>query len=154
MTGAESSENSFTTPNYDNDIFIAVMGATGAGKTTFINTTSGSNLTIGHGLESETKDVALATFHHRGYRIFLIDTPGFDDTHNSDTAILKTIAGWLELAHRGGKRLNGLLYLHRITDIRVSGMSHRNMKLFNKLCGKESMKNVVLCTTMWNKEDI
>ncbi|KAG8913701.1 hypothetical protein FRC02_005343 [Tulasnella sp. 418] len=33
-------------------------------------------------------------------------------------------------------------------------MSRRNMKLFYKLCGEESMKNVVLCTTMWNKEDI
>ena len=30
------------------------------------------------------------------YRIVLIDTPGFDDTHKTDFAILTKIATWLE----------------------------------------------------------
>ncbi|KAG8954092.1 hypothetical protein FRC03_011572 [Tulasnella sp. 419] len=134
-------------------ILIAVMGATGAGKSTFINTTAGSNLVVGDSLESETKDIAIAEFDYRNHRIVLIDTPGFDDTNLSNTDILQTIAGWLEFAHEKGSRLNGLLYLHRITDNRVSGMSYRNMNLFYKLCGANAMKNVVLCTTMWNMVD-
>jgi GTPase Era involved in 16S rRNA processing len=30
------------------------------------------------------------------YRIVLIDTPGFDDTHKTDFAILENIATWLK----------------------------------------------------------
>ncbi|KAG8914471.1 hypothetical protein FRC02_004976 [Tulasnella sp. 418] len=157
MTGESSYQTAAPAPaqdNQDNDIFIAVMGPTGSGKTTFINTTTGSRLAVGHRLRSETKDVALATFDYRGHRIYLLDTPGFDDTHVSDTDILKRIANWLEYAHSKGKLLNGLLYLHRITDVRVGGMSGRNMRLFHKLCGKDAMNNVILCTTMWDKEEV
>jgi len=31
----------------------------------------------------------------KGYRVVLLDTPGFDDTYKDDTTILKEIAGWL-----------------------------------------------------------
>ncbi|KAG8957104.1 hypothetical protein FRC03_010551 [Tulasnella sp. 419] len=151
MAGGVSQQTE-TKRNKNNDILIAVMGATGVGKSSFINTTAGSALAVGDDLESETKEVDFAKFTHRGHRITLIDTPGFDDTYISDTDILQTIAQWLEHAHTKGRRLNGLLYLHRITDNRVSGMSAKNMRLFHMLCGKDAMKNVVLCTTMWNVE--
>ncbi|KAG8942195.1 hypothetical protein FRC03_003536 [Tulasnella sp. 419] len=154
MTGESSYQTAAPAPAQDNDIYIAVMGPTGSGKTTFINTTTGSRLAVGHRLRSETKNVALERFNYRGHRINLLDTPGFDDSHVSDTDILKRIASWLEYAHREGKLLNGLLYLHRITDIRVGGMNGRNMRLFHKLCGKDAMNNVILCTTMWDKEDV
>jgi hypothetical protein len=31
-----------------------------------------------------------------GYRLVLLDTPGFGDTHEQDVEILKRIAKWLE----------------------------------------------------------
>jgi predicted GTPase len=34
----------------------------------------------------------------RGYRLVLLDTPGFDDTHEEDVEILKRIAKWLEVS--------------------------------------------------------
>ena len=62
-----------------------------------INLASGSNLTVGEGLESCTYDVNVALdFELDGRVVTLIDTPGFDDTNRSDTDILATIAGHLE----------------------------------------------------------
>jgi hypothetical protein len=64
-----------------------------------INLASGSNLTVGEGLESCTYDVnAALDFELDGRVVKLIDTPGFDDTNRSDTDILATIASHLEKA--------------------------------------------------------
>ncbi|OCH83800.1 hypothetical protein OBBRIDRAFT_892121 [Obba rivulosa] len=80
----------------DEEITIAIMGATGSGKTTFINTISGSNLQVGNGLKSCTSAVERSChFQLFGRNITLIDTPGFDDTTISDTDILKMIAAYL-----------------------------------------------------------
>jgi hypothetical protein len=95
------------------------MGATGSGKSTvrfllssfgdelprnslahgftqFINLISGSNLAISGGLRSCTNAVQFGGgFNLDGCRVMLIDTPGFDDTTRSDTAILTMIAAFL-----------------------------------------------------------
>jgi len=56
-----------------------------------------------------------------------------------------------------GITLSGIIYVHRITDVRMGGAIHRNLCTFGELCGDKSAKNVVLVTTMWdkvrNKED-
>jgi hypothetical protein len=63
----------------------------------FINASSGSNLRIGTNLESCTAEVQLSNdFTLDGRRVLLVDTPGFDDTHRSDTDILNLIAAFLE----------------------------------------------------------
>ena len=75
---------------------LRVMGATGSGKTSFINLVSGSNLKVGHGLKSCSTVVQPSTpFELDGRLVTLIDTPGFDDTTMSDTDILKVIAAFL-----------------------------------------------------------
>ena len=78
-----------------------------------------------------------------------IDTPGFDDTDTKDSDVLKII--WEHISSIKGLRLSGLLYLHRITDDRVGGTAMKNLRMFQKLVGEDSMKNVVLVTTMWGK---
>ena len=49
--------------------------------------------------------------------------------------------------------LAGLIYLHRITDNldHMAGTPHRNIHMFENLCGDQAMKKVVLVTTMWDK---
>jgi len=84
-------------------------------------------------------------------RIFLIDTPGFDDTNRSDSQILKEIAGWLTDSYSNKIRLNGIIYFHRISDLRMQGSAKRNLFMFKKLCGRDALKNVVLATTMWER---
>jgi len=83
----------------------------------------------------------------------LIDTPGFDDTKVSDTDILKMIAIFLASSYKEGKKLAGVLYFHRISDIRMGGTSTRNIRMLQKLCGDETLKNVVVVTNMWEQID-
>ncbi|KAI4143771.1 MAG: hypothetical protein L6R39_004453 [Caloplaca ligustica] len=46
-------------------------------------------------------------------------------------------------------KLSGIIYLHRITDVRFTGSAHKNLTVFKKLCGDNFYPNVVLATTMW-----
>jgi hypothetical protein len=50
-----------------------------------------------------------------------------------------------------GKKISGIIYLHRISDIKMEGSALRNLRMFRKLCGKDFMKCVVLGTTFWDK---
>lgn len=53
-----------------------------------------------------------------------------------------------------GFLLSGIIYLHNINDVRMEGPSLKNLRMMRKLCGANSLKNVVLATTMWEKVDI
>jgi len=48
-------------------------------------------------------------------------------------------------------RLSGVIYMHRISDFRVGGISRRNFNMFTQLCGEDSLKNVALVTNMWGE---
>lgn len=89
-------------------------------------------------------------FLEDGTKIHLVDTPGFDDTYRSDSDILREVALWLNKAHVSNLKLAGIIFLHRIPDIRVGGSGIRNINMFQKLCGDESLASVVLATTMWD----
>jgi hypothetical protein len=49
--------------------------------------------------------------------------------------------------------LTGLLFLHRISDNRMTGTSVRNMNMFEMVCGVGALQNVILVTTMWDTVD-
>ncbi|KAJ3525844.1 hypothetical protein NMY22_g10407 [Coprinellus aureogranulatus] len=139
-------------PSTEDEVVIAVMGATGSGKTTFINTVSGSDLKTSSGLFSCTNAIGVAPgFSLDGRTVILVDTPGFDDTKKSDTDILKMIAQFLTHSYEEGKKLAGVIYIHRISDFRVGGTSSRNFSMFRKLCGDSTLKNVVVMTNMWGE---
>lgn len=153
------------------DVFIAVMGVTGAGKSTFISKCTEKEVRIGHNLQAceiacrdlrlrsrstdnvaGTQDVAVFLCKlSSGVNVYLVDTPGFDDTDRSDTQILKEIASWLTASYSNSIKLHGIIYLHRITDPRMQGSAKRNLIMFKKLCGVDALKNVVLATTMWER---
>ncbi|CAA7269626.1 unnamed protein product [Cyclocybe aegerita] len=136
----------------DSDVAIAVMGATGSGKTTFINLASGSSLRVGRGLMSCTNVVQVAEpFGLEGRTVTLIDTPGFDDTTKSDADILRMIGLFLATTYENGKKLAGVIYIHRISDFRMGGISTRNFRMFRELCGESTLENVVIVTNMWGE---
>jgi predicted GTPase len=61
-----------------------------------VNLASKSHLKVGEDLNSCTSEIQeTEEFILDGRRIVLIDTPGFDDTHISDTDVLKSIAAFL-----------------------------------------------------------
>ncbi|KAH8795996.1 P-loop containing nucleoside triphosphate hydrolase protein [Flagelloscypha sp. PMI_526] len=130
----------------------SVMGATGTGKTTFINLASGSNLEVGMGLESCTSEVQVTQpFALDGRSVTLIDTPGFDDTEKSDFDILNLISKHLSNSYKAGTKLAGVVYIHRISDFRFGGIAAKNFKMFRQLCGDSTLKNVVIVTNMWGE---
>ncbi|KAJ7780606.1 lipoxygenase [Mycena maculata] len=141
---------------YQDDVVIAVMGSTGTGKSSFVKFITGnSSIVVGNGLESETIDVQ--TFRVRdpasGRKLTIVDTPGFDDSRAgiTDTEVLKKIADFLVEEYDSDRKLNGLVYLQRISDPRFGGQAGRNLKMFRKLCGSDSFKNVVVLTTFWDR---
>ncbi|KAG8800222.1 Translocase of chloroplast, partial [Serendipita sp. 400] len=135
---------------------IVIMGPTGVGKTTFINCVAKrGNRGVGHDIESCTAKVALINAEDpiHGRQAVLVDTPGFDDTYKSDIEILTMIAEFLVRTYKTGLVLDTILYLHRISDIRMTGSLLKNLKIFVNLCGIQSMPNVVIVTTMWSNVD-
>ncbi|KAF3921970.1 hypothetical protein ABW20_dc0103622 [Dactylellina cionopaga] len=131
------------------DLFIAIMGITGSGKSSFISLLSDEPVEIGHGLKSHTSAIAIYPMNYLGKTVHLIDTPGFDDTYRQDIDILKDIAFWLNASYKENIQLTGVVYLHRITDNRMGGTARKDLNMFKKLCGEDSFQNVVLATTMW-----
>ncbi|KAJ2935816.1 hypothetical protein H1R20_g1278, partial [Candolleomyces eurysporus] len=122
--------------------------------TRFINlaTQSPNKLQVGHSIQSCTDAVERADpFDLDGRRIILFDTPGFDDTNKSETEILRIIAFELEKQYRKGQTLHGIIYIHRISDLRVGGLAKTNFSIFRKLCGDPSLQNVIIVTNMWSR---
>ncbi|KDQ54599.1 hypothetical protein JAAARDRAFT_160672 [Jaapia argillacea MUCL 33604] len=134
------------------------MGATGTGKSSFIHSlTNNKNIVVGHTLNSETSDIKCARYFvpNSSACVTFIDTPGFDDSRGhaagmGDTDILRKIATFLKVEYEQKQKLAGVIYMHRINDTRMSNSSQRNLRMFRNLCGSESMKNVVIVTTMWD----
>ncbi|KDR79477.1 hypothetical protein GALMADRAFT_208830 [Galerina marginata CBS 339.88] len=135
------------------DIVIPVMGATGAGKSFFINTALRKNqMRVGRDLASCTAELGLAYVKSDRYperQIVLVDTPGFDDTHELDFAILEKIAIWLKKSYQDGATMGGVIYLHDITAPRFTGTAKRNLHMFRNMCGEDVLAHVVLGTTKW-----
>jgi len=57
-----------------------------------------------------------------------VDTPGFDNSIYDDQYIFENIQATLQ--QRGNKKLNAIIYLQRISDIKIGGAAKRNIRLF------------------------
>jgi hypothetical protein len=149
-------------------VAIAVMGVTGSGKSSFISLLADQRVEISHGLHSGehktgegvsrltilagTVDIAVYSFTDgpRG-TVFLVDTPGFDDTTRSDAEILKDISYFLASMYHNRIRLAGIIYLHPIATARMGGSAVKNLLMFKALCGDQSFRHVTFATTMWSE---
>ncbi|KAI6123661.1 P-loop containing nucleoside triphosphate hydrolase protein [Pisolithus croceorrhizus] len=134
------------------DIIIVIMGHTGAGKSSFVaNATNSGDEGVGHGLFSHTSEIKATRCTIGGSNVVLVDTPGSDATEKPDLQILESISDWLNKSYEKGTLLSGILYFHRISDNRMAGTPLKNLRVFQKLCGKKAMSQVILVTTMWDE---
>ena len=65
------------------------------------------------------------------------------------------MADWLSQAYHNHIKISGIIYLHRISDVRVGGSGVKNLRMFRQLCGEtgqNSMAYVALVTTFWGGE--
>ncbi|KAF5372404.1 hypothetical protein D9757_011617 [Collybiopsis confluens] len=134
-------------------VSIILMGGTGTGKTTFTNLVGGAKFLVGDGLESCTSQIQKHKFTFEGKDVTIIDVPGFDDSSKSDIDILKIVTDFLAAEYKAGRRLTGILYFHRISDVRMGGASKRNYTMFEKLVGPFALANVSIVTTRWDVMD-
>ncbi|KAL8924264.1 MAG: hypothetical protein Q9172_002777 [Xanthocarpia lactea] len=142
---------------------IAIMGPTGTGKSTFISKLATREMKIGHNLSSSlskapasndggsgTEEVEEVPCKVGDQYVILVDTPGFNDTNRTDTEILTALADWMKSSYHGDMLLSGIIYLHAISDTRMTQSNVQNLRMFRKLCGDDNLKNVILATTKWS----
>ncbi|KAL8708385.1 MAG: hypothetical protein Q9225_007609 [Loekoesia sp. 1 TL-2023] len=131
---------------------ILVMGVTGSGKSYFVNKLADRKVVeIGDDLRSCTAVCAAVPVNIGRTKVLCIDTPGFDDSIKTDSQILEEISRILTAQHELGVALKGIIYLHRITDIRYAGSSVKTLEIFKQICGPMALKNVMLVSTRWNE---
>ncbi|KAG6877932.1 hypothetical protein C0993_001978 [Termitomyces sp. T159_Od127] len=147
-------EDIFMQDPKDTDVIVPIIGITGVGKSSFINTLLGQDnvARVGHDLTSQTNQIQHVVYSHpfeQGTRVIVIDTPGFDHTTVDDREILRRIAVWLARSYHADMKLAGIIYLHEISQNNILPV-RRNFDMFSKLCGPGAIRNVVLATTKWN----
>ncbi|KAH6911976.1 hypothetical protein BKA70DRAFT_1049578, partial [Coprinopsis sp. MPI-PUGE-AT-0042] len=135
-----------------------ILGLTGSGRSSFVNAILGrEEAAVASGQESCTVEVGQYDYVHRErVKVHIIDTPGFNEysakAARSDEQILKSINSFLKAEYNANQRLSGIILLQSITATEIVNWEtkQRSWALFKKLCGTESLLNVVVVTTFWD----
>ncbi|KAH8751438.1 hypothetical protein BGZ57DRAFT_805262, partial [Hyaloscypha finlandica] len=130
------------------------MGATGAGKSSFIQRLTDCDVKIDPGLSPCTSEIGLYPLTLGNQTVTLVDTPGFDGTDRSDLEILQEIIHFLRSIYSSKfVKLAGIIYLQRIMDLGMPSMQRSTVRYKNileALCGKSALSHLVLATAMWD----
>ncbi|GLB39696.1 hypothetical protein LshimejAT787_0702060 [Lyophyllum shimeji] len=137
----------------DSGIMILILGDTGVGKSTFINTAAGQPIAeVNHDL-TPSCDLIVRRFdirhpQHSTPCIF-VDTPGFDNYDVRDHVILGHIINWLKISCRSDASFGGIVYLHDITKPRTQS-TIGSFSLMG-LSRPEPAGHVLMTTVKWEK---
>jgi hypothetical protein len=81
-----------------------------------------------------------------GTCVSMIDTPGFNDLRRPDTEVLQSIVDYINARKQ---KVIAVIYLHRITDKKITGSTKINLRMLRAVCGEHYYQNVKLVTSMW-----
>ncbi|KAK0611712.1 hypothetical protein B0T14DRAFT_500755 [Immersiella caudata] len=127
---------------------ILLLGPMRSGKTAFVRRLTGKG---DEGIPTSECKTYDATLSGKVYRI--IDTPGFDDSPRANLSVLKDIAAELSRMNKQRLTVGGVIYFHRITDLRLTGSARINIEIFERICGAQFLPRSVFVTSMWNMID-
>ncbi|KAH9829186.1 P-loop containing nucleoside triphosphate hydrolase protein, partial [Rhodofomes roseus] len=131
----------------------SVMGRTGTGKSSFVNTATGSHLAVSSSLSSQTRTIQLSRpVKIDSKRVILIDTPGLDMTTKSTEEVVRLVNAYLTKMRKRGTTVHGTIYLHRISDNRMGHIALESLVAFQELCAQEALTNIAIVLNMW--EDV
>ncbi|PPQ73392.1 hypothetical protein CVT24_008512 [Panaeolus cyanescens] len=132
-----------------------IMGPTGAGKSSFIESLAGESQTLSISkdqLAGYTQNVAayhIVNLFHDGQPIYLIDTPGFSDAKFSELEIMHMVRIWLK--ENGISYFHRIFYLMPIHETRLSGTKRRTIKMLTEfLRPSVDLRSIMFVTTMWD----
>ena len=108
---------------------IITLGETGSGKSSFCNTLFISqHFQVGHSLDSQTEKVE-GKYGEGEYKdIFIIDTPGLNDSEGeqTDKDNIKEMKDYI----KKNPRIKGILMVFKFTDNRITGSVKKSIKIF------------------------
>ncbi|KAF8064966.1 hypothetical protein FPV67DRAFT_162874 [Lyophyllum atratum] len=139
----------------DSGVVILLLGDTGVGKSTFINTVAGQPVAeVSHRLTSSEPVAKHFIIQHpqRSTRSFiLVEAPGFDHYSESDDEILKRIIDWLKASCHKDASFGGIVYLHDITKNRNNQSMVTGTFTLLGLSRPEPTGHVLLATVKWSR---
>lgn len=131
-------------------------------------------MTCGTSLELGTTEVQVSNeFAFEGRRVLLVKTPGFSDPFKNDTQARYPEADRHSLGnnvratphlpipstecldrYENGSMLAGIIYMHRISDRRFTGVAGHNFDMLRKLCGESALENAILVANTWGEDSL
>ncbi|PVF97986.1 P-loop containing nucleoside triphosphate hydrolase protein [Serendipita vermifera] len=136
---------------------IAVIGPTGAGKSTLINAASGTDAmkigAEGDLISCTTEVVPSRPFLLDNHEVVLLDTPGFDNTQETTFyEVLCQIRDHLT-QQCDRKPLKGIIYIHGIDEGRPASSIQRVIQEVHHICDRKPERRLIVATTMWDVVD-
>ncbi|KAF8243689.1 P-loop containing nucleoside triphosphate hydrolase protein [Wilcoxina mikolae CBS 423.85] len=131
--------------------FIAVIGLTGAGKSSAIKLLTGLDVHVAHGINGGTTAFAMFPAIIGNQRYIFIDTPGFEDGDSTrdNIHVFKDILIWFSTMTPYCD-LSGVLCVHDITATRFTASAKLNLDMLMVMCGERFYKNLTILTTKWS----
>ena len=161
--------------NHFTDTTILVVGATGTGKTTFLNSMVNFLYDVRQednfrlkivtqdeerGLDSSSKTKAVSAYCFNNtrlpYRLVVVDTPGFGDTEGiaadrRTTGLIKAL--FENKGSNGIDQLNAVCIVVKASDSRLTAQQRHNFNSVLQLFGKNVAKNIFIIATFCDASD-
>eukprot|EP01132_Coremiostelium_polycephalum_P007481 gene7481-9193_t len=129
-----------------NECNVLLLGRTGVGKSSTLNTVFGIDIPV-HSSESCTQDPFTYSRNVNGFKLNIIDTPGFLDSQGDlvDSNNMIKIQKYLS-----GKTIHCVLFVEKFTETRFDGAHQLVINQFTEKLGPQLWRNAAVVLTYAN----